>query len=135
VYGKPLAWISVAPSMRPAAPTIASHGQTSTEGSGSIGRAPSLSSLVKQSCMVRNRVFLASSRFSSAKSRQTPRDRIAHDRAAYTEWLRQLRAVLCTERKIALIFDEVFTGFRLAPGGAQEYFGVRADMVTFRKCK
>ncbi|MGH8533047.1 MAG: aminotransferase class III-fold pyridoxal phosphate-dependent enzyme [Gammaproteobacteria bacterium] len=54
------------------------------------------------------------------------------DRAAYTEWLRRLRAV-CTERKIALIFDEVFTGFRLAPGGAQEYFGVRADLVTYGK--
>ncbi len=54
------------------------------------------------------------------------------DRAAYTEWLMRLRAV-CTERKIALIFDEVFTGFRLAPGGAQEYFGVRADMVTYGK--
>ncbi len=54
------------------------------------------------------------------------------DRAAYTEWLRRLRAV-CTERKIVLIFDEVFTGFRLAPGGAQEYFGIRADMVTYGK--
>ena len=54
------------------------------------------------------------------------------DREAYTEWLRRLRAV-CTERKIVLIFDEVFTGFRLAPGGAQEYFGVRADMVTYGK--
>ena len=32
-----------------------------------------------------------------------------------------------------LIFDEVFVGFRLAPGGAQEYFGVRADMVTYGK--
>jgi glutamate-1-semialdehyde 2,1-aminomutase len=54
------------------------------------------------------------------------------DRAAYTEWLRRLREV-CTERQIALIFDDVFTGFRLAPGGAQEYFGVRADMVTYGK--
>ncbi len=54
------------------------------------------------------------------------------DRAAYTDWLQQLRAV-CTERRIPLIFDEVFTGFRLAPGGAQEYFGVRADMVTYGK--
>jgi glutamate-1-semialdehyde 2,1-aminomutase len=54
------------------------------------------------------------------------------DRAAYAEWLRQLRAV-CTERSIALIFDEIFVGFRLAPGGAQEYFGVRADMVTYGK--
>jgi glutamate-1-semialdehyde 2,1-aminomutase len=44
----------------------------------------------------------------------------------------QLREV-CTERGIVLIFDEVFMGFRLAPGGAQEYFGVRADMVTYGK--
>jgi len=54
------------------------------------------------------------------------------DRKAYTEWLVQLRKV-CTERGIVLIFDEVFMGFRLAPGGAQEYFGVRADMVTYGK--
>src|SRR3984893_1094819 len=54
------------------------------------------------------------------------------DRAAYTEWLKQLREV-CTERGIVLIFDEVFVGFRLAAGGAQEYFGVRADMVTYGK--
>ena len=54
------------------------------------------------------------------------------DRAAYTAWLRELRQV-CTERGIVLIFDEVFVGFRLAPGGAQEYFGVRADMVTYGK--
>ena len=59
--------------------------------------------------------------------------RSAHfDRAAYRAWLEKLRAV-CTERGIALIFDEVFVGFRLAPGGAQEYFGVRADMVTYGK--
>jgi glutamate-1-semialdehyde 2,1-aminomutase len=54
------------------------------------------------------------------------------DRFAYTKWLRELRAV-CTERNIALIFDEVFLGFRLAAGGAQEYFGVRADLVTYGK--
>jgi glutamate-1-semialdehyde 2,1-aminomutase len=54
------------------------------------------------------------------------------DRAAYTEWLKALRQV-CTERNIVLIFDEVFVGFRLAAGGAQEYFGVRADMVTYGK--
>jgi glutamate-1-semialdehyde 2,1-aminomutase len=59
--------------------------------------------------------------------------RQAHfDRAAYTVWLQQLRQV-CSERGIALIFDEVFMGFRLAPGGAQDYFGVRADMVTYGK--
>jgi len=55
-----------------------------------------------------------------------------YDRAAYTTWLKALRDV-CTERDIVLIFDEVFVGFRLAPGGAQEYFGVRADMVTYGK--
>ena len=54
------------------------------------------------------------------------------DRAAYSEWLKAVRQV-CTERNIVLIFDEVFVGFRLAPGGAQEYFGVRADMVTYGK--
>ena len=59
--------------------------------------------------------------------------RRAHfDREAYGEWLKQLRAV-CSERNIVLIFDEVFVGFRLAPGGAQEFFGVRADMVTYGK--
>ncbi len=54
------------------------------------------------------------------------------DRKAYTEWLVQLREV-CSARGIVLIFDEVFLGFRLAPGGAQEYFGVRADLVTYGK--
>ncbi len=54
------------------------------------------------------------------------------DRDAYTDWLRKLRAV-CSERGIVLIFDEVFVGFRLARGGAQEYFGVKADMVTYGK--
>ena len=58
--------------------------------------------------------------------------RAGFDRAAYTRWLEQLRDV-CSERGIVLIFDEVFLGFRLAPGGAQEYFGVRADMVTYGK--
>jgi glutamate-1-semialdehyde 2,1-aminomutase len=59
--------------------------------------------------------------------------RAAHfDRAAYTAWLQSLREV-CTERNFVLIFDEVFVGFRLAAGGAQEYFGVRADMVTYGK--
>jgi glutamate-1-semialdehyde 2,1-aminomutase len=60
-------------------------------------------------------------------------DRRAHfNRAAYTRWLQELRA-LCTERSIVLIFDEVFVGFRIARGGAQEYFGVEADMVTYGK--
>jgi glutamate-1-semialdehyde 2,1-aminomutase len=59
--------------------------------------------------------------------------RTAHfDRGAYAHWLVQLREV-CTERGIILIFDEVFVGFRLARGGAQEYFGVKPDMVTYGK--
>jgi len=56
----------------------------------------------------------------------------SYSREAYAEWLRQLRKI-CDEHNIALIFDEVFVGFRLALGGAQEYFGVRADMVTYGK--
>jgi glutamate-1-semialdehyde 2,1-aminomutase len=58
--------------------------------------------------------------------------RAAFDKQAYAAWLRQLREV-CSARGIVLIFDEVFLGFRLARGGAQEYFGVRADMVTYGK--
>ena len=59
--------------------------------------------------------------------------RKAHfDRAAYTAWLKHLRQV-CSARGIALIFDEVLVGFRLGIGGAQEYFGVRADLVTYGK--
>jgi glutamate-1-semialdehyde 2,1-aminomutase len=54
------------------------------------------------------------------------------DRAAYTAWLERLRKV-CSDRGIVLIFDEVFLGFRLARGGAQEYFGVPADIVTYGK--
>jgi glutamate-1-semialdehyde 2,1-aminomutase len=59
--------------------------------------------------------------------------RSAHvDRAAYAAWLKELRAV-CDARGIVLILDEIFVGFRLARGGAQEYFGVRADLVTYGK--
>jgi glutamate-1-semialdehyde 2,1-aminomutase len=54
------------------------------------------------------------------------------DRAAYTAWLERLRKV-CSDAGIVLIFDEVFMGFRLARGGAQQYFGVSADMVTYGK--
>jgi len=57
---------------------------------------------------------------------------VKYDREAYAAWLAQLRAV-CTVKGIALIMDEVFLGFRLAPGGAQEYFGVKADLVTYGK--
>jgi len=58
--------------------------------------------------------------------------RAGFDRAAYAEWLQRLRAI-CDARAIVLIFDEVFVGFRLAPGGAQAYFGVEADLVTYGK--
>jgi glutamate-1-semialdehyde 2,1-aminomutase len=54
------------------------------------------------------------------------------DKRAYGAWLERLRAV-CSERGIVLIFDEIFVGFRIALGGAQEYFGVRADIVTYGK--
>jgi glutamate-1-semialdehyde 2,1-aminomutase len=47
----------------------------------------------------------------------------------FLEGLRQI----CDDNKILLIFDEVMTGFRLAPGGVQELLGVEADIVTFGK--
>ncbi|PVX49933.1 glutamate-1-semialdehyde 2,1-aminomutase [Balneicella halophila] len=40
---------------------------------------------------------------------------------------------LCDKYELLLIFDEVMTGFRLAQGGAQEYFGINADLVTYGK--
>ncbi len=40
---------------------------------------------------------------------------------------------LCTDHGIVLIFDEVVTGFRLAYGGAQEYYGVVPDLVAYGK--
>ncbi len=52
--------------------------------------------------------------------------------SSYAQWLRQLREV-CSAGGIPLIFDEVFSGFRLAPGGAQEYFDVQADIVVYGK--
>ena len=50
-------------------------------------------------------------------------------REGYLEFLRQITS----ENGIILIFDEVITGFRLAEGGAQEYYGVTPDLVTFGK--
>ena len=50
-------------------------------------------------------------------------------RPGYLEFLRQITA----EHGAVLIFDEVMTGFRLAPGGAQERFGIRPDLSTFGK--
>lgn len=54
------------------------------------------------------------------------------DKEGYGNWLQELRRV-CTERGIVLIFDEVFTGFRLAYRGAQGFFNVQADIVTYGK--
>ncbi|MHA7941891.1 glutamate-1-semialdehyde 2,1-aminomutase [Formosa sp. 3Alg 14/1] len=48
------------------------------------------------------------------------------------DFLQKLRA-LCDAHNILLIFDEVMTGFRLARGGAQELFNVKADIVCFGK--
>src|SRR5947207_5439832 len=47
-------------------------------------------------------------------------------------FLRELRA-LCTERSVVLIFDEVITGFRYSPGGAQQVYGVTPDVTTLAK--
>ena len=49
--------------------------------------------------------------------------------SGFLEGLRQL----CDENGSLLIFDEVMTGFRLAKGGAQELFGIKADIVAFGK--
>jgi glutamate-1-semialdehyde 2,1-aminomutase len=48
------------------------------------------------------------------------------------DFLLKLRQI-CDDEKILLIFDEVITGFRLAPSGAQEFFGVKADLTTLGK--
>src|SRR5262249_13870830 len=58
--------------------------------------------------------------------------RASFDCDAYARWLRTLRRV-CSDRSIPLIFDEVFVGFRIAYSGAQQYFGVPADLVTYGK--
>ena len=48
------------------------------------------------------------------------------------EFLYELRR-LTEQRDIALIFDEIITGFRVAPGGAQQHFAVKADLATYGK--
>lgn len=58
--------------------------------------------------------------------------RACYDKAAYSRWLNDLREV-CSSRGIVLILDEVFLGFRLGLTGAQGYFGVEADLVTYGK--
>jgi glutamate-1-semialdehyde 2,1-aminomutase len=51
---------------------------------------------------------------------------------AEKEFLEGLRE-LCDKNDILLIYDEVITGFRLAPGGGQEYFGVKPDITVLGK--
>jgi glutamate-1-semialdehyde 2,1-aminomutase len=51
---------------------------------------------------------------------------------AGTEYLQAVRD-LTTAKGVLLIFDEVVTGFRYAPGGAQEYYGVTPDLTTLAK--
>ncbi len=48
------------------------------------------------------------------------------------DFLEGLRKI-CDEENIVFIFDEVMTGFRLAPGGAQEKLNIKADLVTYGK--
>jgi glutamate-1-semialdehyde aminotransferase len=48
------------------------------------------------------------------------------------EYLRELKA-LCAKRGVLLVFDEMWTGFRVALGGAQERYGVEADLACFSK--
>jgi glutamate-1-semialdehyde 2,1-aminomutase len=50
----------------------------------------------------------------------------------YQEWLHKLRKT-CTEAGVVLIFDEVYTGFRLHPRGAQGAYDVKADIVVYGK--
>jgi len=50
--------------------------------------------------------------------------------AGYKEWLHQLRKT-CTDSDVLLIFDEVYTGFRVHPKGAQAAYDVKADIVTY----
>ena len=58
--------------------------------------------------------------------------RTAFDRTRYSAWLARIREI-CSRRGIVLIFDEVFAGFRLGYRGAQEYFDIDADLVTYGK--
>jgi glutamate-1-semialdehyde 2,1-aminomutase len=52
--------------------------------------------------------------------------------AASQEWLQRLRD-LCTQHGTVLIIDEVKSGFRVAKGGAQELYGIHADLTTYAK--
>lgn len=57
---------------------------------------------------------------------------VPYTRELSGDFVHRLRNV-CDQKQVLFIFDEVVTGFRLALGGAQEYFGVSADLVTLSK--
>jgi aminotransferase MxcL len=57
---------------------------------------------------------------------------VPYNRTLQSAFVNQLRD-LCKAKGVLFILDEVVTGFRLALGGAQEYFDVRADLVTMSK--
>ena len=57
---------------------------------------------------------------------------VSESTTSYKAWLLQLKET-CHELGIVFFFDEVFTGARLARGGAQEYFSIQADMVALGK--
>jgi glutamate-1-semialdehyde 2,1-aminomutase len=58
-----------------------------------------------------------------------PVQRVIFPKDGYLEGLRKI----CDDNDVLLIFDEVVTGFRLAYGGAQEYFGVKPDLASYGK--
>ena len=57
---------------------------------------------------------------------------VPYNRTLTGDFLSQVRTA-CTENNVLLVMDEVVTGFRLALGGAQEFFGIAADLVTLSK--
>lgn len=59
-------------------------------------------------------------------------NRVVGPTPGYKEWLQKLRKT-CTDSGIVLIFDEVYTGFRLHPRGAQGAYGINADMICYGK--
>mmetsp|Transcript_8975 Transcript_8975/g.13422 ORF Transcript_8975/g.13422 Transcript_8975/m.13422 type:complete len:1248 (-) Transcript_8975:173-3916(-) len=77
-------------------------------------------------------VLASNSRKAGSKKEEVKAGDLQTIEKTYKDWLKKLRKV-CTNNNIALIFDEVYTGFRLAPGGAQEYYGIKADLVCYGK--
>ncbi len=83
--------------------------------------------------------------YGTAESLAIIREQAAHSAAILVEPVQSRRAdfqprdflqevrKICDEAQCLLIFDEVITGFRVAPGGAQQVFGIRADLGTYGK--